>query len=183
MSRSPTSPRCRALSRPPTPCPTRTGAMASRLAGWRRSTLTRVAWCPPAGWDSTSPAACAPCTPGCRLQISHRSSSGWPTACHPHSGRSGSTGQLRLNAARWTRCCAAARAGRSSRATAARPIWIASRSMAAWPAPSRARCPSRPSAASATRSAPSVRQPLPRVAGNRRDLRHQGGRALPPAPG
>jgi len=78
--------------------PTHTGATASRSAGWRRSMPTPAAWFPPAGWDSTSPAAYAPCTPaaGCRYRTA-QAAIGRPPV-HPHSGRRGSTGLLRLNA-------------------------------------------------------------------------------------
>ena len=67
-SRSPTSPRCPASSRPRTRCPTRTGATAFRSAASRRSIPTTAASSRPAASASTSPAACARCSPGSRAR-------------------------------------------------------------------------------------------------------------------
>ena len=53
--------RCRASSKPPMPCPMRTGDTAFPSAAWPLSIPMRAAWCRRAASASTSPAACAQC--------------------------------------------------------------------------------------------------------------------------
>ena len=144
-SRSPTSPRCPASSRRPTPCPTRTGATASRSAASRRSIPTRAAWCPRAAWASTSPAACAACTPASTPRTSGRASARSPTRSSRAFPRaSAAPARSALDAAEMDAMLARRRAlGGASAATARRRISSASRSTGRWPAPSRPACRSR----------------------------------------